>query len=168
MGNIFGNLFTGLFGEQEIKTIMLGLDFSGKTTILFKMKYGVMVHTIPTMSFNIDTVEYMHVKFNIMDICSKIFMRAFWSGYLDCQQVIIYVVDSSDRERIDQVKEEIGYILKVRGQKNTVLLIYANKQVSVFRRSIKIEKIVLVAHINFTDELFCVCVCLSLSISFSN
>jgi ADP-ribosylation factor 1/2 len=82
MGNIFENLFTGLFGKQEIKMLILGLDYSGKTSILHKMKLNENVVTIPTVSFNIETVEYKHINFTILDICSEKFMRAFWKATL--------------------------------------------------------------------------------------
>jgi GTPase SAR1 family protein len=51
-------------------------------------------------------------------------------GYVDCRQVIIFVVDSSDRERISEAKKEMGYILQDEEIRDTLLLIYANKQVN--------------------------------------
>ncbi|CAK7315786.1 ADP-ribosylation factor 1 [Vulpes lagopus] len=49
MGNIFTNLFKGLFGKKEKGTVLVGLDAAGKTTILYKLKLGEMVTTIPTI-----------------------------------------------------------------------------------------------------------------------
>lgn len=49
MGNIFGNLFKGLFGKKEMRILMVGLDAAGKTTILYKLKLGEIVTTIPTI-----------------------------------------------------------------------------------------------------------------------
>ena len=36
---------------------MVGLDAAGKTTILYKLKLGEVVTTIPTIGFNVETVE---------------------------------------------------------------------------------------------------------------
>jgi hypothetical protein len=44
---------------------MLGLDAAGKTTILYKLKLGQSVNTIPTVGFNVETVTYKNVKFNV-------------------------------------------------------------------------------------------------------
>lgn len=55
MGNVFANLFKGLFGKKEMRILMVGLDAAGKTTILYKLKLGEIVTTIPT----IGTAEYV-------------------------------------------------------------------------------------------------------------
>lgn len=44
---------------------MLGLDAAGKTTILYKLKLNQSVTTIPTVGFNVETVQYKNVKFNV-------------------------------------------------------------------------------------------------------
>ena len=49
MGNVFGSLFKGLFGKKEMRILMVGLDAAGKTTILYKLKLGEIVTTIPTI-----------------------------------------------------------------------------------------------------------------------
>jgi len=56
MGNLFANLFNGLFGKRDMRILMVGLDAAGKTTILYKLKLGEIVTTIPTIgkqNFNI-------------------------------------------------------------------------------------------------------------------
>ena len=49
MGNLFEKLFRGLFGKKEMRILMVGLDAAGKTTILYKLKLGEIVTTIPTI-----------------------------------------------------------------------------------------------------------------------
>ena len=49
MGGVFGKLFSGLFGKKEMRILMVGLDAAGKTTILYKLKLGEIVTTIPTI-----------------------------------------------------------------------------------------------------------------------
>ena len=49
MGNVFANLFRNLFGKKEMRILMVGLDAAGKTTILYKLKLGEIVTTIPTI-----------------------------------------------------------------------------------------------------------------------
>lgn len=49
MGSAFSALFKGLFGKKEMRILMVGLDAAGKTTILYKLKLGEIVTTIPTI-----------------------------------------------------------------------------------------------------------------------
>ena len=49
MGNMIERLFRGLFGKKEMRILMVGLDAAGKTTILYKLKLGEIVTTIPTI-----------------------------------------------------------------------------------------------------------------------
>jgi len=42
-------MFKGLFGKKEMRILMVGLDAAGKTTILYKLKLGEVVTTIPTI-----------------------------------------------------------------------------------------------------------------------
>ena len=44
---------------------MVGLDAAGKTTILYKLKLGEVVTTIPTIGFNVETVEYKNISFTV-------------------------------------------------------------------------------------------------------
>lgn len=60
-----GKLLSKIFGNKEIRILMLGLDAAGKTTILYKLKLGHSVTTIPTVGFNVETVAYKNVKFNV-------------------------------------------------------------------------------------------------------
>ncbi len=58
MGSNFTKLFQNLFGTHELRTLMLGLDAAGKTTILYKLKLGEVVSSVPTIGFNVESVEF--------------------------------------------------------------------------------------------------------------
>ena len=64
MGNVFARLFAGLFGKKEMRILMVGLDAAGKTTILYKLKLGEIVTTIPTIGTIelLPTVKTLHYK----------------------------------------------------------------------------------------------------------
>ncbi|CAE8652794.1 unnamed protein product, partial [Polarella glacialis] len=55
MGLAFSKLFAKLLGKMEMRILMVGLDAAGKTTILYKLKLGEVVTTIPTIGFNVET-----------------------------------------------------------------------------------------------------------------
>jgi hypothetical protein len=47
---------------------MLGLDAARKTTILFKLKLGETVRTVPTIGFRVEIVYYKNLDFTIWDV----------------------------------------------------------------------------------------------------
>jgi small GTP-binding protein len=68
MGLSISKLFETYFGKKEMRTLMLGLDAAGKTTILYKLKLGEVVSSVPTIGFNVETVEYKNIKFTVWDV----------------------------------------------------------------------------------------------------
>jgi len=53
MGLTFSKLFDRLWGKKEMRILMVGLDAAGKTTILYKLKLGEIVTTIPTIGMSL-------------------------------------------------------------------------------------------------------------------
>ncbi|XP_077000939.1 ADP-ribosylation factor 1-like isoform X3 [Tamandua tetradactyla] len=86
MGNIFANLFKGLFSKKEMRILMVGLDAAGKTTILYKLKLGEIVTTIPTIGFNVETVEYKNISFTVWDVGGQDKIRPLWRHYFQNTQ----------------------------------------------------------------------------------
>ncbi len=64
-----------------MRLLMLGLDAAGKTTILYKLKLNQDVTTIPTVGFNVETVTYKNVKFNVWDVGGQDKIRPLWRHY---------------------------------------------------------------------------------------
>uniref|UniRef100_F6SY88 ADP-ribosylation factor n=1 Tax=Monodelphis domestica TaxID=13616 RepID=F6SY88_MONDO len=126
MGNIFANLFKGLFGKKEMRILMVGLDAAGKTTILYKLKLGEIVTTIPTIGFNVETVEYKNISFTVWDVGGQGQIR-LWRHYFRIPG-LIFVVDSNDRERVNEAREELMRMLAEDELRDAVLLVFANKQ----------------------------------------
>jgi len=134
MGSLFAKLFSG-WGKSEKRILMVGLDAAGKTTILYKLKLGEVVTTIPTIGFNVETVEYKNISFTVWDVGGQDKIRPLWRHYYQNTQGIIFVVDSNDRERIDDssgadnsAKEELNRMLAEDELRDAVLLVFANKQ----------------------------------------
>jgi small GTP-binding protein len=100
MGLSFTKIFDSLFGKRELRALMLGLDAAGKTTILYKMKLGEVVSSVPTIGFNVETVEFQKVKFTVWDVGGQDKIRQLWKHYFQNTQALIFVVDSSDKDRV--------------------------------------------------------------------
>ncbi|WWD19819.1 ADP-ribosylation factor 6 [Kwoniella shandongensis] len=116
------------FGTKEMRILMLGLDAAGKTTILYKLKLNQSVTTIPTVGFNVETVTYKNVKFNVWDVGGQDKIRPLWRHYYTGTQGLIFVIDSNDENRIDEARHELDRILSDREMQNCLLLVFANKQ----------------------------------------
>ncbi|XP_054243641.1 ADP-ribosylation factor 4 isoform X2 [Indicator indicator] len=98
MGLTISSLFSRLFGKKQMRILMVGLDAAGKTTILYKLKLGEIVTTIPTIEM------------------------------LNFLQGLIFVVDSNDRERIAEAASVLQKMLEEDELQDAVLLLFANKQ----------------------------------------
>lgn len=128
MGLSVSKLLSSLFGAKEMRILMVGLDAAGKTTILYKLKLGEIVTTIPTIGFNVETVEYKNISFTVWDVGGQDKIRPLWRYYFQNTQGIIFVVDSNDRDRISEAKDELQQMLSVDELKNALVLVFANKQ----------------------------------------
>lgn len=112
----------------EMRVVILGLDEAGKTSILFKLKENEFITTIPTIGFNVETVEYKNVKFTIWDVGGQQKIRPLWKHYFFNTQAVIFVVDSSNRDRLAESCNELAKLVQEKELKEASLLIFANKQ----------------------------------------
>mmetsp|Transcript_23401 Transcript_23401/g.24045 ORF Transcript_23401/g.24045 Transcript_23401/m.24045 type:complete len:187 (+) Transcript_23401:49-609(+) len=114
--------------EQELRILILGLDNAGKTTILKKFN-GEDVHQIsPTVGFNIKSLEYRGYTLNIWDVGGQKSIRAYWRNYFEQTDGIIWVVDSADRWRLEECRNQLRELLSQEKLAGASLLIFANKQ----------------------------------------
>lgn len=107
---------------------MVGLDAAGKTTVLYKLKLGEVVTTIPTLGFNVETVEYKNISFTVWDVGGQDVIRRLWRHYYQNTKGLIFVVDSSDHDRIETAAEELNAMLAEDEMRDALLLVLANKQ----------------------------------------
>ncbi len=102
-----------LIWKKYLKKFQVGLDAAGKTTILYKLKLGEIVTTIPTIGFNVETVEYKNICFTVWDVGGQDKIRPLWRHYFQNTQGLIFVVDSNDRERIVEAEKELQNMVSV-------------------------------------------------------
>ncbi|ELR12866.1 ADPribosylation factor subfamily protein [Acanthamoeba castellanii str. Neff] len=146
LASLFGRSFVGrLFtGRREARILMVGLDAAGKTTILYKLKLGEVVTTIPTIGFNVETLEHRNHNLTFWDVggpdkapphpilcwspLPEIAIRPLWRHYYQNTQAVVMVVDSNDRERIGEAAADLHRMLADDELRDCVCLIFANKQ----------------------------------------
>merc|ERR1712217_708344 len=92
------------------------------------LKLGEVVTTIPTIGFNVETVEYKNPNFTVWDIGGQDKIQRLWRYFYQGTLGLIYVVDSNDRDRIEDAHDELTNMLNDDELRDAVLLIFANKQ----------------------------------------
>ena len=123
---ILAKVFKGF--KKEARILMVGLDAAGKTTVLYKLKLGELVTTIPTIGFNVETVQYKNIHFTVWDVGGQDKIRPLWRHYYQNTQAVIFVVDSNDKERVGEASEELQKMLREDELREAALLVLANKQ----------------------------------------
>ncbi|CAI5666971.1 ADP-ribosylation factor-like protein 3 isoform X3 [Oreochromis aureus] len=106
--------------EQEVRLLLLGLDNAGKTTVLKQLAAEDVSHITPTQSTGF--------KLNVWDIGGQRKIRPYWRNYFENTDVLIYVIDSSDRKRFEETSLELAELLEEEKLATVPLLVFANKQ----------------------------------------
>jgi ADP-ribosylation factor protein 1 len=127
MGALLSRVLSRL-AHQERRILMVGLDAAGKTTILYKLKLGETATTIPTIGFNVETVQYKKLEFTMWDVGGQDRIRPLWRHYYHGSDAVIFVVDSNDRDRVEVARDELHRLLAEEELRGASVLVLANKQ----------------------------------------
>eukprot|EP00903_Cladosiphon_okamuranus_P013373 g12463.t1 len=129
MGLVISRLFNILTSLQEKRLLLLGLDAAGKTSLLYKLHLNEFVNTIPTIGFNVESVEYNRMMMTIWDIGGQSKLRPLWRHYYANTDALIFVLDSSDHERMEEARDEMFHVLKDPSMDGCqTVLVFLNKQ----------------------------------------
>merc|ERR1712118_189608 len=112
----------------QCKIVIVGLNNSGKTTILYKLHLGQVVQTQPTIGSNVEEVKHDNLTFQVWDLGGQENLRANWSMYFEETDAVVFVVDSNDQENMVLAKMELFNVVLAEDLKYTCLLVLANKQ----------------------------------------
>ncbi|KAL4656936.1 ADP-ribosylation factor-like protein 11 [Arapaima gigas] len=115
--------------KRPPQVLLMGLDYAGKSTLLYKLKSDEAVQTQPTVGFNVVTLQVnKNIGFTIWDVGGQGNMRPNWKYYLEGSDALMFVVDSSDRERMSEAKKALKAMLGDKNLKGVPLMVLANKQ----------------------------------------
>uniref|UniRef100_A0A914V6T4 ADP-ribosylation factor-like protein 3 n=1 Tax=Plectus sambesii TaxID=2011161 RepID=A0A914V6T4_9BILA len=113
---------------KELRILLLGLDNAGKTTLLKNLASEDIAHITPTQGFNIKSVVSDDIKLNVWDIGGQRKIRPYWKNYFENTDVLIYVIDSSDKKRFEETGMELTELLEEEKLQGVPVMIFANKQ----------------------------------------
>lgn len=125
---IFQSLYSWAFHGKKASILILGLDASGKTTLLYRLKTNETDQTIPTIGFNVEEIQYGRLTFTCFDIGGQDKIRRLWHNYFANSDAVVFVVDSNDKSRLPQVRDELQKLMNHPYLKDAPFLIFANKQ----------------------------------------
>ena len=114
--------------KLEVRALMLGPGAAGKTSALYWMHVGAAITTIPTVGFNVETVNHDGISFTVWDMGGQEKLRPLWRHYYQNTQVIIYVVDAADVACVEDSKGILQGLLAEEELVGATLLVLANKQ----------------------------------------
>lgn len=100
-----GNL--SLRQRKPIKVLVLGLYYSGKSSLLFQANLGEVVTSIPTIGINVETVSHKNIILQAWDVGGRSKIRPLLRHYYQNTEAVIFVVDSSDEERLPEAEREL-------------------------------------------------------------
>ena len=126
MGNIASLLSSWWRGPRKV--LILGLDAAGKTTLLYRLKLGQKVPTIPTIGFNVEQVHVGNIQCTVWDIGGQDRLRGLWRHYTHDTHLLIFMIDSHDLDRLDEALQELRTHMNSAECIHCPVLVLANKQ----------------------------------------
>ncbi|KAF7211704.1 ADP-ribosylation factor-like protein 6 [Nothobranchius furzeri] len=128
---LFDKLVGWLGLKKEVNVLCLGLDNSGKTTIINRLKpsNAQVQDIVPTIGFSIEKFKTSSLSFTVFDMSGQGRYRNLWEHYYKDGQAIIFVIDSADQLRMVVAKEELETLLNHPDIKHRriPILFFANK-----------------------------------------
>lgn len=116
----------------EVQVLLLGLDNAGKSTLLYKLKHNTRVSTVPTIGFNVEMIETKKnrksIALTVWDVGGQGRMRQHWHDFYNNTAAVVFVVDSSDRARLNEAQRELENTLRSEHLRGRPLILLANKQ----------------------------------------
>lgn len=127
MGNVFQKMKDLFNSSKKLEMCLVGLENSGKTTLLNVLAKGVPEETFPTVGLNVKMVKKQGVQLKVWDLGGQERFRAEWGRYTQGCDCIIFCVDAHDFARIELAKKELHNLLQDTALHGLPLLITLNK-----------------------------------------
>jgi len=107
----------------------VGIDNAGKTTIIDIFTKHKITKTIPTVGVNLEQVTFSEIDFhlNILDMGGQKSFRLLWVDYLNTVDMVLYVIDANDHERLDESLKEFQNMLILTEANDIPILVLINK-----------------------------------------
>ncbi|KAI9097165.1 P-loop containing nucleoside triphosphate hydrolase protein [Phlyctochytrium arcticum] len=117
-----------LFWKQEMELTLVGLQNSGKTTLVNVIANGQFTEDmIPTVGFNMRKVTKGAVVMKLWDLGGQARFRSMWERYCRGVNAIVFVLDAADHDKLNAAKAELHQLLEKPQLANIPILVLGNK-----------------------------------------
>lgn len=118
---------------HSLHVVVIGLDSAGKTSLLYRLKLKEFVETIPTKGFNTEKIKVAvgasrAITFQAWDVGGQEKLRPLWKSYTRRTDGMVFVVDSTELERMEEARVELHKITRTSENQGVPVLVLANKQ----------------------------------------
>lgn len=147
MYHLVTSLYASFTRQEEYSVLVLGLDNAGKTTLLEQLKHRYSLRArkeanggdpgttnladakiLPTVGQNVGRIKYDKVMLKLWDLGGQESLRELWDKYFYDAHAVVFVVDSTDRARMEECRDELEKIISSDVMEGTPVLMLANKQ----------------------------------------
>ncbi|PRT56444.1 ADP-ribosylation factor-like protein 3 [Wickerhamiella sorbophila] len=140
MYHLVKSVYANLTKQEEYSVLIMGLDNAGKTTLLEQLKFRYKVggeqatvdlsgaRLVPTVGQNVARIQVNKVNLKIWDVGGQESLRNMWESYYEDAHVVVFVVDSTDRARIEECRDTLDKVVSSDVLEGTPVLMLANKQ----------------------------------------
>lgn len=119
--------FRDLWKTKKLELCLVGLENSGKTTLLNVLSVGHPIDTLPTVGLNVKVLKKEGVTMKVWDLGGQERFRSEWPRYTQGCDVIVFVIDAHDLEKVSTARKELHQLLEDPNLANLPLMICVNK-----------------------------------------
>lgn len=106
--------------EHEIRLLFIGLEGAGKSSVIASFLNKPLEGIPPTQGFIITNEQRSDYKLSLWDLSGSQSTRSSWHSFFDGTDVVVFVVDGSNRQNLNDFKKEFeSAISKDRGNQLT-------------------------------------------------
>ncbi|KDO28932.1 hypothetical protein SPRG_05805 [Saprolegnia parasitica CBS 223.65] len=128
MGSTLSRKIVRFWTRNHRRVLLVGLDAAGKTTILYHLRLHKTIPTLPTIGFNTEAIAFHGLTLDLWDVGGQDSLRPYWRHHFTGTQGIVFVIDSSDAERLELAKAELHGVLSDDQLHDACLLVVLNKR----------------------------------------
>ncbi|KAA0722233.1 ADP-ribosylation factor-like protein 13B [Triplophysa tibetana] len=113
---------------RKVTLVMVGLDNAGKTATVRGIQGESPLDVAPTVGFSKVDLKQGKFEVTIFDLGGGKRIRGIWKNYYSESYGVVFVVDSSDVQRIQETRDTMAEVLRHPRIAGKPVLVLANKQ----------------------------------------
>ena len=121
------NSLWGWWRDRTATVVFLGLDNTGKTTLMHMLRDNKLAQHMPTQKATMEVFTLGNITLRAHDLGGHKIARNIWTEYASTCDGIVFLVDASDQARIQEAGKELSNILAIEEIVHVPVLVLGNK-----------------------------------------